>query len=588
VRKQLKQVINSMNSFPTPQIRSLFWISVLLLMPALSIAQSWQWAASMGNTGASANTEPDEMVNDMAVDQWGNVYVVGEIYQGGLIGGQPISYWGIYATGFIAKYDCQGDLIWAKTWGSVQPARGSQIELDASGKVIFTGRAIGTNLIPGYELHFLDSVIADEIGDAFVARVDTAGQLDWVRFAGPNTSSLGTIIQGLTTNKDDQLVVLIGVGMPGEVYSGHNCPDRGTYVFKFDTLGNVLQSAFLTDRIDGNSYWSTAMDDENGIYLTMRLDGDTLIYGGQQILKQGSAQFDLLFIKVDSLYNTQWYEQMGDSLYSGVGYGVQVDSLNDVYLTGFVMNGRELQGHVFTNSLAANANVSTTFIAKFNSVGNLLWADNIHVQWGCAGMGKLGLDKNYGKLFFSGVYGGQGLFGSTPLTSVSLTDFYLAEVSPSGLIQSGTTFATTGTKPYPSCTQVDDAGNVYVGGSFDGTITINGVTQTNQGGRSNGFIAKFGYVCTTGLDEEQVISESDELLVYPNPAEERVTIQIPEQMSEAVVVITDVAGREVRRIANVHENERTISFEIRDLPSGVYFVLLQGVGEVRSAKFVKQ
>jgi hypothetical protein len=55
-----------------------------------------------------------------------------------------------------------------------------------------------------------------------------------------------------------------------------------------------------------------------------------------------------------------------------------------------------------------------------------------------------------------------------------------------------------------------------------------------------------------------------------------------------VVVITDVAGREVRRIANVPENERTIGFEIMDLPSGVYFVLIQGASEVWSAKFVKQ
>jgi len=433
-------------------------------------------------------------------------------------------------------------------------------------------------------LHFLDSAIVDYVGDAFVAKVDSGGQLQWVDFAGPNVTELATLIQGLTWDHDNRLEVLIGVPIPGEVYAGYNCPTRGTYVFKIDTLGNVLSSDFLTDMINSLTFWSMAVDDSNNTYMSLYFESDTIQFGGQQILKQGTYQFNLLFIKLDSLNDMQWYVQMGDT-YPSLGYGVQTDTLNDVYFTGLVRNGKTLQGHVFNNPLGG-PNVDATFVAKFSPSGTLIWADNTQGQYSTPGYGKL-VRKNTGELYFSGIFGNLAQFGSTTLNSVNFRDIYLAEVSPGGVIQSATTFTTTGTKPYPSVTQVDNAGNVYVGGSFDGTITINGVTQVNQGGRSNGFIAKYGFPCTTGIGEESSGSSSNNLKVYPNPAINSVNISFAGIHDGEVLELSNLMGEVVfRKTISTKENGE-IGILLNDFTPGMYIIRFQTQSGIYISSFVK-
>jgi len=564
-----------------------FMMALLLLFATGSYceAQSWQWAASMGNAGAAPSPAPDEKVNDMAIDQWGNVYAIGEIWQGGLIGGQPVPYWGIFSTGFVAKYNCHGDFVWAKTFGSlIQPAYGSQIEIDPSGNIFIAGWAVGTSQVSGWELHFFDSTYVGDYADVFIAKIDSGGQVQWVQFAGQN-GEIGTNIQDMTIDNQNRLLVLIG-SAPGEVYPGHFCPIRGTYVFKFDTLGNVLSSGFLTELIQGGWYWSTAVDQLSNMYLSLRFEDDTLLFGGQQIIKQGTAQADLLFIKVDSSLNYQWHVDMGDSLYYGIGYGVQTDSLNNAYFTGWVPDGRSLQGHVFTNPNGI-VNAHVTFIAKFSTSGTLIWADNVIAQYGALGDGRL-IRQSNGDLYFSGVFGGVAQFGSTNLTAVNFRDFYLCKVGPNGLIQSATTFTTTGTMPYPAITQVDNVGNVYVGGGFDGTITINGVTQTNQGGYSNGFIAKYGFPCTTGLDEEQLSGNMNTVHLFPNPVSEVLTVSVPETFRNGIIQVTDILGRTMPLKAIMDAAISQSVIDVSNLRPGIYFITVRNADSMLSEKFIKQ
>ncbi|MDH7499643.1 MAG: SBBP repeat-containing protein [candidate division NC10 bacterium] len=70
---------------------------------------------------------------------------------------------------------------------------------------------------------------------------------------------------------------------------------------------------------------------------------------------------DLFLAKYDSAGNWQWTRQLGTTA-DDVGYGVALDSTDNIYITGFTGGG-----------LDGNTNVGglDVFVVKYDSSGNL-------------------------------------------------------------------------------------------------------------------------------------------------------------------------------------------------------------------------
>lgn len=566
-------------------------IIIIMLMTNhfASHAQTWQWAASMGNNSADPNPAPDEMVRDMEVDDQGNVYVCGEIRPNGLIGGQPATTYGMLHTGFVAKYDCNGTLVWAHTFGNINRSYATAIELDGNGHLYLTGQ-VHSSTFPNYELYFMDTVITDTIFDLFLAKLDTSGNRIWLNIAGPGGAQLNSRPYTMDIDPHGKINILIFANS-GELYNGLNI-QTGNYTIKYDTTGNVINVRYLSPELYNYTIvnYDIEYDSFGNWYMATFFFQDTITIGGQQIIRNvnlaGGSQFDLLFIKLDSMNKTQWYIQIGDSSLSAAGWGVELDGPNHVVFTGRARAGINLQGHIFTNPLGNSPLTNVTFIAKFDTAGNLVWADNVHSQYSCSGGGKLARDST-GNFYFSGIYIGNAIFGTTNMTSVNQVDFYLCKVNPSGTIQSATTFATTGTKPYATETRTDASGNVYVAGSFDGTITINGVTQVNQGGNSNGFVAKYGYQCSTGLEDENSLAYQMSLQLYPNPANDVVNVSGFTAGKTIRWLLTDITGRAVAGNASQAIREDYFQIETAHLSPGMYLITIYDQTGRKSARLMK-
>lgn len=75
--------------------------------------------------------------------------------------------------------------------------------------------------------------------------------------------------------------------------------------------------------------------------------------------------------------------------------------------------------------------------------------------------------------------------------------------------------------------------------------------------------------------------------VYPNPAKENLFIDLGEQLITKDIIVTDMSGREVKRITS---NKNTInSISVTDLISGVYTVLIETAnGNIFHYKIVKK
>jgi hypothetical protein len=85
----------------------------------------------------------------------------------------------------------------------------------------------------------------------------------------------------------------------------------------------------------------------------------------------------------------------------------------------------------------------------------------------------------------------------------------------------------------------------------------------------------------SGVGIDSPATDDFESLVYPNPASESVTIEMHGYtQNTAVLIITDITGREVRREVVAVNNAR-ITWNRQELASGVYTFLLEDAGANR-------
>ncbi len=156
----------------TLQLKPLLLISLLQLTSVL-LGQVPQlaWAESIGGGGVS-----DASV--LTIDRWGNSYMAGTFSASGItLGSVFLNGSGSTENGFVAKFDSQGNTLWAKrvrrVGGFQDSTNPDRIAIDDSGNVYLCGVYLDGALI---DL----TVLPGDFG-FFVAKFDEAGNFQWAR-----------------------------------------------------------------------------------------------------------------------------------------------------------------------------------------------------------------------------------------------------------------------------------------------------------------------------------------------------------------------------------------------------------------------
>jgi len=126
------------------------------------------------------------------------------------------------------------------------------------------------------------------------------------------------------------------------------------------------------------------------------------------------------------------------------------------------------------------------FVAKLDTDGNWQWAKQAGGSDGDNGMG-ISVDEN-GNSYVTGLFNGTATFGATTLTSSGDSDVFVAELDTDGNWQWAKQ-AGGSAKDYGKSISVDANGNSYVTGYFKGTATF-GATTLTCGGGTDIFAAK--------------------------------------------------------------------------------------------------
>jgi len=260
---------------------------------------------------------------------------------------------------FVAKCSSAGTFLWVRRAGGDSDDQGNAIAVDAATNVYVTGAFSG---VVTFAKTNLSGTGTNGAIDVFVAKYDSTGGFLWARKAGGSGDDQGNAI---TTDAAGNCYVA------GQIYglaafSGTNVPGNGLDIFlsKYDSGGNVVwvRKAGGNNAIYGDGGFGVAIDPAGNVCLSGYFSGSAN-FGPTNVATTG---FDDIFVaKYDSSGNLLWVRKAGGSNLD-IGYAMAIDSVGNLFLTGFFS---DLATFGATNVTATGASpASDIFLSKLGIV----------------------------------------------------------------------------------------------------------------------------------------------------------------------------------------------------------------------------
>lgn len=279
-----------------------------------------------------------------------------------------------------------------------------------------------------------------------------------------------------------------GSGLANLTSSGY----QDVFISKLDASGNFVWAK----KMGGTSYdigQSIALDADGNIYTTGYFRGTADYDPGPQVYNLISKGTNDVFIsKLDTAGNFIWAKSIGGTA-SDEGYSIFPDAFGNVYVTG-AFNGSVDFDPEAGSFVLSSSGLHDIFILKLDASGNFIWAkklggggDNLPTS--------LKIDAA-GDIYTTGYFNASCDFDPGPLEfnliSSGLTDIFISKLDTAGnFIWAKRIGGTTEDAGYSL--GFDAAGNVFVTGSFSGTVDFDpgdGVVDLASGGSLDIFILK--------------------------------------------------------------------------------------------------
>lgn len=319
------------------------------------------WAKSAGGNDLDYPTS-------IAIDNTGNIYVVGLFKS-------PVIYFGSYlmtnsgiVDPFIAKYDAAGNIIWTRQGVGNDDDAALAVTTDASGNVFVSGEFHSSTItFEAIALFHTSSA------DAFVVKYDGSGNAIWARSSGGDGEEQAYNIAVDAGGN----VFITGYFNSSSVTFGNITLNRSAgyadmFLVKYDASGNEMWAKnSLGSHYDANGD-GLVTDLSGNVFVSGLFDG-SIMFGNATLTSQGGQ--DVYIVKFSSSGNVLWTNSIG-----GAGNEGQfsfkclaIDPLNNIYITGEFISSNLTVG-IFN---LTNSGVSDIFLAKYDASGNVVWAKQV-------------------------------------------------------------------------------------------------------------------------------------------------------------------------------------------------------------------
>ena len=409
--------------------------------------------------------------NAIAVDAAGNFYVAGSFgFQnvGGTLdlGTTNLTSQG-NSDGFLAKFNVQGQCVWARQIAGSNKDDAYDVVLRSDGTVLVMGEFVGATTIGNSNLFSQGGF------DIFLAAFSPAGDLIWARPIGATSDDFAIAL----ASGESGSAIFTG-SFTGDINLGNGIAfssvDDDAILIKFDAGGSVQWA-----RTAGGAGFQLGSDvkvDAQGQVFWAGEFETNIFFGSTNFSSPG---FNVFLAKYDSAGTRLWTRKLGEGEHADLPR-LALSADGRLLCTAVYFGQYDIAGQSLPSGL------NDVLFASFASNGDLQWVrtfggPELDV---CTDL----LIAPEGDCYLLGHFRGTMTVGSTNLTSVGSTDVFVMQCNSSGEPQRALKGGSLG-PDLAFSGGIGPAGEVRLAGSFSSTAQFGNISVTSPDGLPKVFVA---------------------------------------------------------------------------------------------------
>ncbi|MFO0881206.1 MAG: SdrD B-like domain-containing protein [Gemmataceae bacterium] len=369
----------------------------------------------------------------------------------------------------LYKLDASGNMLWASGIGGAGDDSGAQVAVDGSGGVLIGGSFSQTiDCDPSSDVYLLtslggiDSFAGRYQQSSIQGRIWLDSDADGIQDVDENP------LPGITVDLIDSVDGVVGNGDDQVVYT-KTTTSEGNYRFELLTSSALyFVKVRLPQAVSGYTPpdYQFTLSGQGSSASDSDVDS-TGITGLFQVQPAGSTIIDAGIVSASNAFHVWGIGGNGDDS----GRAVCSDLAGNVIIAGQFQGTIDVDpsASVFTLTSLGSSDI---FVAKYSPLGSLLWAARLGGT-NDDRVSALGLDSS-GNILLSGNFLGTADFDPGPgvsnLSSAGSWDVYVVQLSSAGSLNWARRIGNSGAENAGTGLALDTSGNVYVTGSFAGTV----------------------------------------------------------------------------------------------------------------------
>jgi hypothetical protein len=621
------------------QLKNKLW-RLLLMLPALSFGQTYQWQWGKQAGGITGSADPgfhyvfDESIRDIVVDNNNNTYYLATMReQGQNLNGTSVANYGLNDL-FLFSTDCEGNIRWSRPIGGTGDGENAwHIKVDNNGGLyimatIYNNSYIGDpNAIPVHfdDTHTLplythyDQTIDPAHKAAFLLKYNTSdGTLAWSKSlqGDVNYSSRMCDVQMMYMDASKNIHAVMGFRAGTHLNGLITVPSTYTstyqyYAVKFNydnANGNMTPATPVLLPITGDAI--NAVGREGKVNVVYDESLNRYYIAGKRMDAGASNLIDLSYNNVpftkaayvlafDGTTGAEvWRKELNNGTVSNDDeiHSIIKDPLtSDIYISGRYFNGISVPA-TFGNYTFPLRNYveAVPFVVKMNASGSVQWA---RTPEGMSGL-QFGYRFTKGTIAINGneVAFAKGswsdIWGSYTMTRPDgdRSDPLLVRLNKDtgAVLGAGEIRSNFNVIDEFTAVAADKDGNYIVGGFFhdqlftDPNDNVNTMAVNVLGGKSQSFFTKFAKSACSQMSVEETAVQAG-IQLYPNPVQDVLTIR-----SKEPLVSYEIFGTTGQLIKQGTLNMMQEQVVLSSLQTGVYYIKLKTKSSTVTEKILKK